>query len=221
MPKGARATAKATKGRDLTPRAKVELVCCESDDGRQSETYRMKYVDRGRMIETRGMVLHFTYTATLSEAVQAWENDGFGPHVVVDTDGKAYQLVDSLGDQVAAAGGTNEWCVQVEIVGMGEKALLSNAAQTAKVVEVVKELAAKFTIPLTNGDIEERRGVFSHGQAKKRWGRSRTLTGTDFDPGEAYMKRVLTEAGGTYVPEPGWKGRTGGAWVIELEDWLP
>jgi len=216
-----RAVAKATKGRDLTPPARVELRCCESENGMQPDSFRQKYIDRGRMPEIRGIVLHFTYTGTLADAIQAWENDGFGPHIIVDVDGKAYQIVDSLRDVVAAAGGTNETCVQIEIVGMGQKSLLANEPQVAKVVELLKELAAAHRIPLTNADIDDCRGVFSHGQAKKRWGRSRTLTGTDFDPGEGFMKRVLDAAGGTYVPEEKWKGRSGGEWTIELDEWIP
>ena len=222
LPRTARASATASKGRDLTPRAKVELASCESEDGLQPASFRMKYVNRGKMAEIRGIVLHFTYTETLSDAVEkGWERDGFGPHLVVDTDGKAYQLVDALDEQVAAAAGTNETCLQVEIVGLGQAPLLANAAQLAKVVEVVKELAQKFRVPLTNEEIDERRGVFSHGQAKKRWGRSRTMTGKDFDPGEEYMKKVLEGAGGTYVPEAKWKGRTDGEWAVEYEDWIP
>lgn len=210
-----------SKGRDLTRAPAPALACVERVDGRLPEERRMKYLDRGKMPEIRGVVLHFTATDTYGEAVAAFESRKLGPQIIVDVDGKAYQVVDALDDLMVAAAGTNEHCIQVEIVGEGQEPLLKNNFQAAKVVEVLKELAALYKVPLTNGDIEERRGVFSHGQAKKRWGRSAWLWGRDFDPGEEYMKVVLEAAGGVYVVEEQWKGRSSGEWVIEPDDWLP
>ncbi|HEY3226104.1 MAG TPA: N-acetylmuramoyl-L-alanine amidase [Planctomycetota bacterium] len=205
-----------TKGRGLTtppapPRAPLEMM----------ESRRMRYVDRGTMGEIRGIVLHFTATRTFEQAVEAFERRRLGPSIIVDTDGRAWQVVDRLEDRVAAAGGTNDHCVQIEIVGENEAALLDNAVQLRKVVEVVSALCAARSIVRTNRDIESLRGVFSHGQAKKRWGRSAWMWGGDFDPGERFMKRVIEEAGGTYAEEKDWAGRRSGTWVVEFEDWLP
>jgi N-acetylmuramoyl-L-alanine amidase len=205
-----------TKGRALTATPVPGRPTLEV-----AEERRLRYVDRGTMTEVRGIVLHFTATATYAAALQAFERRRLGPSIIVDVDGRAWQVVDQLEDKVAAAGGTNDHCVQIEIVGPGEDALLANEAQTRKVVEVVADLCAAFSIPKTNREVESLRGVFSHGQAKKRWGRSAWLWGSDFDPGETYMRRVLEGAGGAYVDEKDWPGRRSDAWVIQFEDWIP
>ena len=179
----------------------------------------MRYVDRGARKEVRGVVLHFTATRTWDEAVATFERRRLGPSIIVDTDGRSWQVVDKLSDKVAAAAGTNDHCLQVEIVGENEDALLGNARQRQGVVKLLKALGRE--IPLDNRDIDSLRGVFSHGQAKKRWGRSAWMWGTDFDPGERYMKRVLEEAGGRYWEEAEWNGRSSGQWIIENQDWLP
>jgi N-acetylmuramoyl-L-alanine amidase len=202
-----------TRGRGLTPMVRPAPPL------EMSEARRMRYVDRGPMKEVRGVVLHFTATRTWDEAVATFERRRLGPSIIVDTDGRAWQVVDKLSDKVAAAAGTNDHCIQVEIVGENEDALLGNAKQLKGVVKLLKGLSGDF--PLDNRDIDSLRGVFSHGQAKKRWGRSAWMWGTDFDPGERYMKRVLEEAGGRYWPEADWNGRSSGQWVIEDEDWLP
>jgi N-acetylmuramoyl-L-alanine amidase len=153
--------------------------------------------------------------------VATFERRRLGPSIIVDTDGSAWQVVDRLTDKVAAAAGTNDHCIQIEIVGENEAALLANERQLRSVASVVKALGADRSIPLNNRDIDSLRGVFSHGQAKKRWGRSAWMWGDDFDPGERYMKRVLEAAGGTYVAEKDWAGRRAGEWVVVDEAWLP
>jgi N-acetylmuramoyl-L-alanine amidase len=205
-----------TKGRGLTPAPAKPGPPLEL-----AEERRLRYIDRGRMEEVRGVVLHFTATKTWKDAVDAFERRRLGPSVIVDTDARAWQVVDRLEDKVAAASGTNDHCIQIEIVGENEEALLKNGPQLKKVAAVLKALNAARGIPLNNRDIDSLRGVFSHGQAKKRWGRSAWMWGDDFDPGEKYMKRVLDEAGGTYVEEKDWNGRRSGAWVVVDESWLP
>jgi N-acetylmuramoyl-L-alanine amidase len=133
---------------------------------------------------------------------------------LVDKDGKAYQILDSLYELPSTAYGTNEKCVQMEIVGKDTEDLISNEVQIAKVLELTKELSIKFNFPLSNQRIESFHGVYSHTQAKKKFGGSIYLTGKDFDPGEAYMELILTKAGGTYFPEKDWYDRQGNNWVI-------
>jgi N-acetylmuramoyl-L-alanine amidase len=205
-----------SKGRGFTPYVIVPLPPL-----RWSEERRLQYVDRGSLEELRGIVLHFTATKTYAEAVATFERRRLGPSIIVDVDGRAWQVVDMLTDKVAAASGTNDHCIQIEIVGENEEALLKNVPQLKKVAAVLKALNAARGIPLNNRDIDSLRGVFSHGQAKKRWGRSAWMWGDDFDPGEGYMKRVLDEAGGTYVEEKDWTGRRSGAWAVIDEKWLP
>ncbi|HEU4338785.1 MAG TPA: peptidoglycan recognition family protein, partial [Planctomycetota bacterium] len=145
-----------TKGRGLTrapapPEPPLEMA----------EERRLRYVDRGPMKEVRGVVLHFTATKTWKEAVDTFERRRLGPSIIVETDGRAWQVVDRLEDKVAAAAGTNDHCIQIEIVGENEDALLANEVQLKGVVSVVRSLGRR--IPLNNRDIDSLRGVFSHG----------------------------------------------------------
>lgn len=210
-----------TKGRGLTPTPEAQLKSVERmKDGRIVEGMRLRYVDRGK-IEIRGVVLHFTATADYKTTIATLEDRRLCSTIIVDTDGSAYQVMDSLDEKPAAAGGTNEYCVQIEIVGKDESALLANKIQTEKVADILRELCKKFNIPNDNHDIGSLRGIFSHGQAKKRFGRSAWLWGDEFDPGETYMERVIGVAGGTYYRERDWKDRAGGDWIFLFDDWSP
>lgn len=211
-----------TKGRGVTPAPKAAFPELEqTPQGTVVEDMRLRYVDRGKITVT-AVVLHFTATETYEQAQNGMEGRRLCSTIMVDSDGKAYQCLDALDDRPAAAAETNAFAVQIEIVGKGEATLLANGPQKAKVKRIVDRLCEAYGIPKTNLDIESGRGVFSHGQQKKRWGHSATLwPALDFDPGEAYMKEILEGIGGTYMPEAEWKGRRSDAWVIVWDDWGP
>lgn len=186
------------KGRSYTDAPEPDLPIFETDsDGKIAADGRMHYRDRGIM-DVQGVVLHFTATSTMETAIRVLEGRNLGAQILLDTDGKVYQAYDSLDHMAAAAAGTNHHCIQVEIIARGEYDLLRNEAQLRSTIELVKQLAEKYDFPINNFDIESGQGVFSHGQAKKRWGRSVWLIGSNFDPGEAFMKAVIEGAGGTY-----------------------
>lgn len=214
---------KLEKGRGFTVKPKAELKSVEQDlDGYVPEEKRLKYADRGKIEKVSGIVLHFTATATLQSAMNTFEDRHLGPTLIVDTDGKAYQLLDSLSEHAAAAGNTNKHCIQIEIVGMDEKALLSNVPQKEKVVALVKEICEKFQIKKENFDISTFCGIFSHGQQKKRFGGSAWMWGSEFDPGETYMKEIIEAVDGKYYADSDWKNRKDvKIWKVLPFDWLP
>ena len=152
-------------------------------------------------IDIKGIVLHFTATDTLEFTKDVLQWRGLCSHILVDSDGSVYQAIDSLEEKAAAASGTNDHCIQVEIIARNEDALLSNTKQMKNVIEFCRQACRKYKIPVNNYDIESNEGIFSHGQAKKRWAQSAWLYGWDFDPGERYMKEVITSLGGTYYPD--------------------
>jgi N-acetylmuramoyl-L-alanine amidase len=213
---------RAHKGRGLTPTPRAAFPEVEQNpDGTVLEDRRLRYPDRGTIAVT-AVVLHFTANDSYEATRRALEDRRLCSTFIVDTDGKAYQSLDALEDRPAAAAETNEFAVQIEVVGRNEAALLANEAQKAKVIRLVDRLCEKYRIPRTNHDIESRRGIFSHGQQKKRWGHSAWLhPGTDFDPGETFMKEVIEGAGGTYHPESDWKDRRDDRWAILYDDWNP
>jgi N-acetylmuramoyl-L-alanine amidase len=210
-----------SKGRGLTPLPKAELKCVEqSTDGFLPEKFRVKYVGRGK-IKPSCIVMHFSGSRSFYNTRNDLENRKLISTFIGDTSGKIYQIMDSLDDRPAAANGTNKNCLQIEIVGIGESDLLKNQRQMRGVAGLLKEVSAKFNFPLNNLDIASFKGVFSHGQAKKKWGQSVWIGGGDFDPGENYMKKIIELAGGKYFPESKWQERTSLEWKILYRKFQP
>lgn len=159
-------------------------------------------------------MLHYTAIPDYQKTLEVLEKRNLSATFLADKDGKVYQLLDSILDVAAAAAGTNSNCFQVEIVGKDTEMLLANREQTKAVVRLVKELSEKYKIPLTNERVESLRGVYSHTQAKKKWGGSIYLDGKDYDPGEPYMKEILDQVGGTFYPEENWFERRSDDWIL-------
>ncbi|EMJ95552.1 MULTISPECIES: peptidoglycan recognition protein family protein [Leptospira] len=209
------------RGRGTTSAPIIELNSIEkTSDGKAPEERRLRYNHRGS-ISPDCIVLHFTAIPDYQKTLEVLEKRNLSATFLADQDGKVYQLLDSILDVAAAAAGTNSNCFQVEIVGKDTEMLLANKEQTKAVVRLVKELSEKYKIPLNNERIESLRGVYSHTQAKKKWGGSIYLDGKDFDPGEPYMKEVLDQAGGTYYPEENWFDRQSEDWILLFTDFQP
>ncbi|EMK23241.1 N-acetylmuramoyl-L-alanine amidase [Leptospira kirschneri] len=209
------------RGRDTTSAPIIELNSIEkTSDGKAPEERRLRYNHRGS-ISPDCIVLHFTAIPDYQKTLEVLEKRNLSATFLADQDGKVYQLLDSILDAAAAAAGTNSNCFQVEIVGKDTEMLLANKEQTKAVVRLVKELSEKYKIPLNNERIESLRGVYSHTQAKKKWGGSIYLDGKDFDPGEPYMKEVLDQAGGTYYPEENWFDRQSEDWILLFTNFQP
>ncbi|EKR73153.1 N-acetylmuramoyl-L-alanine amidase [Leptospira noguchii str. 2006001870] len=209
------------RGRGTTSAPTIELNSVEkTSDGKAPEEKRLRYNHRGS-ISPDCIVLHFTAIPDYQKTLDVLEKRNLSATFLADQDGKVYQLLDSILDVAAAAAGTNSNCFQVEIVGKDTEMLLANKEQTKAVVRLVKELSEKYKIPLNNERIESLRGVYSHTQAKKKWGGSIYLDGKDFDPGEPYMKEVLDQAGGIYYPEENWFDRQSENWILLFTDFQP
>ncbi|WP_000794301.1 peptidoglycan recognition protein family protein [Leptospira interrogans] len=218
-PSGKKIVPTYNRGRGTTSAPIIELNSVEkTSDGKAPEEKRLRYNQRGS-ISPDCIVLHFTAIPDYQKTLEVLEKRNLSATFLADQDGKVYQLLDSILD--AAAAGTNSNCFQVEIVGKDTEMLLANQEQTKAVVRLVKELSEKYKIPLNNERIESLRGVYSHTQAKKKWGGSIYLDGKDFDPGEPYMKEVLEQAGGTYYPEENWFDRQSENWILLFTDFQP
>jgi N-acetylmuramoyl-L-alanine amidase len=210
-----------THGRGITENPKTILENVEKDSsGHIPEEYRVKYVFDQSM-EPTCTVLHFTAISDFKVSLKVLEDRRVSANIMVDKDGKAYQLLDSLSHTARAAGGTNNSCIQIEIVGKNTEELLANESQTKKVIALVNELSKKFGIQISNEKIESLKGVFSHTQAKKKFGRSVALVGKDFDPGEEYMKKVIEATGSKYYNEEDWYDRKSEDWIILYGDFQP
>lgn len=209
------------RGRGITSAPKLELESLEQTTNNVTpESFRLQYKFQ-KKIQPTCMVLHFTAISSFQRSLEVLEARGLSATIMVDKDGKAYQILDYLDDMAQAATGTNENCIQIEIVGKNTDELLANPIQIEKVKTLVLELSKKYDIPLTNYKIEGLRGVFSHTQAKKKFGGSVALVGKDFDPGESYMKLILESIGGKYYEEKDWFERSSSDWIILDADFQP
>ncbi len=209
------------RGRGITAQAKIELTELEKDEqGFTPENFRLKYVFKQK-IKPECIVLHFTAISSFLVSQETLERRKLAASIMVDKDAKGYQLLDSLDDMAQAATGTNQNCIQIEIVGKNMEELLANERQTQKVAKLVRELADKYNVPLNNHKIEELKGIYSHTQAKKKYGGSIALYGKDFDPGEPYMKKIIESIGGVYSPEKDWYNRGSDDWIMLNAEFQP
>lgn len=200
-PKSTIKSKKSNKGRGISPTPKAELESVQQDkNGYLIEEMRIKYVYK-KDIKITGITLHYSYSENIYSTLDWFDKVTCCSQLIVNKDGKAYQVMDKLKHRAASTYGTNSNCIQIEIIGMGERDLLNNVEQKKKVIQLVKELVIKYNIPKNNYDIESGKGIFSHGQAKKRWGHSQWLYGIGFDPGEEYMKEVIEGIGGIYYSD--------------------
>lgn len=209
------------RGRGLTTQKKIDLKELEKDEhGFTPEKFRLKYVFKQKIIP-ECIVLHFTAIPSFRLSLETLEKRKLAATIMVDKDAKAYQLLDELDDMAQAATGTNQNCIQIEIVAKNMDELLVNEKQSEKVSNLVKELAELYKVPFNNHKIEELRGIYSHTQAKKKYGGSVALYGKDFDPGEPYMKKIIESIGGKYYPESEWFERASDDWIMLSADFQP
>ena len=205
------------EGRYITPIPEVSLLTVAHNDNFLIQKYRLQYSYLGNIPATC-IVLHYTASNNLMSAFNTLERRNLSAHFMVDLDGTVYQLLDSPTRKAVTAAGTNNHCIQIEIVGLNSEKLIENRIQFYKVVELLNELSHKYKIPKNNHRVESFKGIFSHTQAKKKWGHSVYLDDTDFDPGEAYMKLILEALGGAYYEEKRWFKRKSDDWAIIFGD---
>ncbi|MCC6447988.1 MAG: N-acetylmuramoyl-L-alanine amidase [Chitinophagaceae bacterium] len=209
------------RGRGITIPSKIEVSELEkNENGFTPEKFRLKYVFK-ETIRPSCIVLHFTAIPSFQRSQDVLEMRKLSATIMVDKDAKAYQLLDSLEDMAQAASGTNQSCIQIEIVGRNTEDLMQNEPQAKKVASLVKEISAKYKVPLTNQKIESLSGIFSHTQAKKKFGGSAALIGKEFDPGEVYMEKILKMCEGNFFTEENWFERNSNNWVMIFREFQP
>lgn len=157
----------------------------------------------------KAIILHYTITDKSASArgiVKDWsspQSAGSICQIIVDGDGKGYQITEKLEEHVICQGGSsgfdyNTGGIGIEIMGMNEAELLTNEKQKQLVIALVKKLAAKYSIPLSNKPadlISGTGGIFSHKEITKCEGASNQKV----DPGETYTKQIILGAGGVYT----------------------
>jgi hypothetical protein len=161
----------------------------------------------GPQIEPTAIILHWT-TAEYDNPQQLVEilkgrveppdyPNGRAVQLTVDKAGKVYQLSETLETkptQSVEDKGWNDASIGIEIESGSfendmeayENDLLDNSTQYAAVLNVVKELMAKYNIP-NEVNTAEKRGVFGHLEVNE----------SSSDPGPRYMEKVRKDLGAT------------------------
>ena len=157
---------------------------------------RIKYSCWGKMEQVTGIILHSTETDTFDKAKTVMQDRDLFVQIMVDKDGKAYQLTDNLDDFAAGATGANSWAISIEIVGTTEslaKSAKEHDQQFRSLISVLKYLVQHYKIPLNYTMPSDNsiiwHGIFSHQIIDKYHPNGGRKGKTD--PGDAYMKEVM------------------------------
>jgi hypothetical protein len=155
----------------------------------------------------KAIILHYTAgdKGTPAGIVKWWsgpDSPGTICQIILDRKGIGYQVTNSIEEKVICHGSKgfnwNTGGIGIEVMGKNEKQLQSNTVQKDKLVLLVKSLASRYGIPITNdvkGLINGKGGIFTHEQVTKCLG----ATHRKEDLGEDYAKEILEKAGGVYL----------------------
>jgi len=173
--------------------------------------YSTKYGDTcEKTVRPKAIIVHYTAwpeKTTAAAVVRDWanpESTGAICQIIVERDGKVYQITDSLEEKVICQGSKNgqNWNtggIGIEVMAKDENELLRNEAQKQAVINLINNLASHYNIPKTN-DVNNlmlytRGGIFSHQQIT----RCQDATNQKQDAGERYMRDIFEGIGGIYI----------------------
>lgn len=164
-------------------------ICLLNDEEIQVEKLPFQYKYRGK-IKPAAIVLHHIDFPTLGEAVRSLEDQDLSVQLIIDKDGKTYQLMENLDEMSAGAKCANSDSISVEILG-DEKSLLENNVQYKSVVKTVKWLAKKYSIDLSKQEAKRpQSGLLAHSEVAALCPNAPHKA----DPGRQYMQMVRTDA---------------------------
>ena len=178
----------------------------------QYASYSTKYGRTcDKKVNIKGIILHWTGgDFKASGYVKDWadpKSSGSICQIIVDKQGVAYQITNSLNEKVICQGRSgntfnwNEGGIGIEIIGSDERDLTSSAVQKDAVIQLITNLLTTYNnIPKSNrvdALLSGEGGIFSHGQISRCQSRNRSSHKSD--PGEAYMKEIIEAVGGTYI----------------------
>lgn len=178
-----------------------------SGDLHRYASYSTKYGSTcEKSVTPKAIILHYTGTnpsATAAGVVKDWSSPsspGVICQIIVDGAGNTYQVTDKIEEHVVCHGSSsgfnyNDGGIGIEIMGANTQELLANEAQKQAVIALVKKIATKYSLPLTNSVdnlLNGAGGIFTHQQITKCEGAPNRKS----DPGEEYAKIILEDAKG-------------------------
>lgn len=134
-------------------------------------------------------------------------------HFIVLENGSVYGVEEPSKILYKAAPGMDETTIHVSWEGNNDS-ILKNEVQLKSLVNLIETLSKKHSIPLNNYDITSKKGIFTHTQSKKKFGR---FLDTGECGSEKVLSSVLLKLQGKFFSETEWKDRFDSGWVIRKE----
>ncbi len=157
------------------------------------------------------IILHNSGKLKWTDYVKRSLENEFMIHFFVDAKGEIYGDPKFLTTVWIASPGIDEESIHIAYEGSPES-LTSNTIQKQTLAQLVQQLSESIYIPKSNFDIVSKKGIFTHNQAKRRFGGF-----VDFSScgGEPALKELLLAIEGTYFEEENWKDRFESGWVLK------
>ncbi|EMO75822.1 N-acetylmuramoyl-L-alanine amidase [Leptospira kirschneri str. 200801925] len=161
----------------------------------------------------KSILLHHTYGLKAGEYLDKSKSSGWMVHFIVLENGSIYGVEEPSKILYKAAPGMDETTIHVSWEGNNDS-ILKNEVQLKSLVNLVETLSKEHSIPLNNYDITSKKGIFTHTQSKKKFGR---FLDTGECGSEKVLSSVLLKLQGKFFPETEWKDRFASGWVIRKE----
>lgn len=161
----------------------------------------------------KSILLHHTYGLKAGEYLDKSKSSGWMVHFIVLENGSIYGVEEPSKILYKAAPGMDETTIHVSWEGNNDS-ILKNEVQLKSLVNLVETLSIEHSIPLNNYDITSKKGIFTHTQSKKKFGR---FLDTGECGSEKVLSSVLLKLQGKFFPETEWKDRFASGWVIRKE----
>ncbi|EMG11153.1 N-acetylmuramoyl-L-alanine amidase [Leptospira interrogans serovar Grippotyphosa str. LT2186] len=161
----------------------------------------------------KSILLHHTYGLKAGEYLDKSKSSGWMVHFIVLENGSVYGVEEPSKILYKAAPGMDETTIHVSWEGNNDS-ILKNEVQLKSLVNLIETLSKKHSIPLNNYDITSKKGIFTHTQSKKKFGR---FLDTGECGSEKVLSSVLLKLQGKFFSETEWKDRFDSGWVIRKE----
>ena len=159
------------------------------------------------------LLLHHTDSKSKEEYLRDSIASGYAVHFIVGKDAKYYGWSSSLNLTVKAVPKMDDFSLHISIEGK-EDSILQNKKQLEATGKLLKKLSTDLDIPFSNQNINSNSGIFTHIQAKKKYGNFVDLSECG---SEKILKEILRSFEGKYFSEENWEGRFERDWILRRE----
>ncbi|EMY78659.1 N-acetylmuramoyl-L-alanine amidase [Leptospira weilii serovar Ranarum str. ICFT] len=135
-------------------------------------------------LRVKSILLHHTSGLKAEAYLDKSKSSGWMVHFIVLENGNVYGAEEPSKIFYRAAPGMDETAIHVSWEGANDTPSI-NGIQLKALTELIGSLSKEYSIPLNNYDIASGKGIFTHTQSKKKFGRF-------LDTGECGSEKVLS-----------------------------